>query len=108
MKFSYKHINFVLLKSDWTTLRKEINSLPSKEFNSVESLEVFIERVNDKGAVIERLIKAMKLGNTATLQEIYATAGVEFDFTKEKVKEVGTFLTKEWNQLKLELEKRDR
>ncbi len=58
----------------------------------------------NKQKVIERLIKAMKLGNTATIQEIYKTAGVDFDFTKDKVKEVGIFLTEEWNSLKLELE----
>lgn len=75
---------------------------------TLAALGIYKEFKNNKDVVIERLIKAMKLGNSATLQEIYATAGAEFDFTKEKVKEVGTFLTKEWNLLKLELEKQDR
>lgn len=69
------------------------------------ALGIYKEFKNDKETVIERLIKAMKLGNTATLQEIYATAGIAFDFTKEKVKEVGIFLKNEWHLLKLALEK---
>jgi len=69
------------------------------------ALAMYKEFKNNKEAVIKNLIKAMKLGNTASVQEIYETAGVKFDFTKEKVKETGIFLKKEWNSLKLEIEK---
>jgi len=72
------------------------------------ALGIYKEFKNNKQAVIERLIKAMKLGNTATVQEVYATAGVNFDFTKEKVNEIGIFLRKEWNLLNLEIERQDR
>jgi len=68
------------------------------------ALGIYKEFKNNKEKVIERLIKAMKLGNTATLQEIYETAGVNFDFTKEKVNEIGTFLQEEWKALKKELD----
>ncbi len=68
------------------------------------ALSIYKEFKSNKQVVIDRLIKAMKLGNTVSLQEIYHTAGVDFDFSKQKVNQVADFIREEWNSLKLELE----
>ena len=41
---------------------------------------------------LEQYLNALKLGYTATISNIYKTAGVKFDFSKAYVKELGDFL----------------
>ncbi|MFM6976488.1 MAG: M3 family oligoendopeptidase [Sphingobacteriaceae bacterium] len=44
-------------------------------------------------------LKALKLGYTQTIQEIYATAGIKFDFSSDYVKELVAFVQSELNKL---------
>jgi len=57
----------------------------------------------DKNKTINNFIEAMKLGNTASLKDIYKTAGVNFDFSKEKLEDIGQFLKEEWDLLSAKL-----
>ena len=45
------------------------------------------------------MIAAMKLGNTASLQDIFKTAGINFDFSEEYVAEIADFLREEYDGL---------
>jgi len=42
---------------------------------------------------------ALKLGYTKSIGEIYQTAGIEFNFSKEYVSELGAFVKHELEQL---------
>lgn len=48
-----------------------------------------------KHPAVENYKNALKLGYTKTIPEMYKTAGIEFNFTKEYVKELMEFLSKE-------------
>ncbi len=48
---------------------------------------------------IENYINALKLGYTKPIREIYETAGISFDFSREYVAELGDFLKKELKSL---------
>jgi oligoendopeptidase F len=48
---------------------------------------------NKKG--LEGYMKALKLGYTATIPEIYEAAGIKFDFSREYIKELMTFVKAE-------------
>lgn len=63
------------------------------------ALSIYRDYKKDKTQTINNFIEAMKLGNTASLKDIYKTAGVKFDFSKEKVEDIGQFLKEEWEQL---------
>ena len=52
---------------------------------------------NKKG--LEGYMKALKLGYTATIPEIYETAGIKFDFSREYIKELMTFVKSELDSL---------
>jgi len=45
-----------------------------------------------KNAAIDNYMKALSLGYTKTLKELYATAGIKFDFSPAYVKELGSFV----------------
>lgn len=46
----------------------------------------------DKKQALDNYMKALSLGYTKTLKELYATAGIKFDFSPAYVKELGSFL----------------
>lgn len=46
----------------------------------------------DKAGTLERYQKALSLGYTQTLPQLYKTAGIRFDFSPEYVKELGDFV----------------
>ena len=48
---------------------------------------------NDKQA-IENYTKALSLGYTKNLNELYKTAGIQFDFSETTVKELASFISK--------------
>lgn len=52
---------------------------------------------NKKG--LEGYMKALKLGYTATIPEIYEAAGIKFDFSREYIKELMTFVKSELDSL---------
>lgn len=68
------------------------------------ALSIYRDYKKDKNKTINNFIQAMKLGNTASLKDIYKTAGVNFDFSKEKVEDIGQFLKEEWEQLSAKIE----
>jgi oligoendopeptidase F len=41
----------------------------------------------------------MRLGNTRSIREIYAEAGIRFDFSQEYVRDLGTFVRGEMEKL---------
>jgi oligoendopeptidase F len=49
---------------------------------------------------IEDYKNALRLGYTHSIPEIYATAGIKFDFTKEYLKELAQFVSDELQKLK--------
>ena len=53
----------------------------------------------DKEKTISQYIAALKLGNTKTIPEVYKTAGIKFDFSKEYIKELVDFLQEELKEL---------
>ena len=48
---------------------------------------------------IEQYIEALKMGYTRPIKEIYAEAGINFDFSREYVSELGKFVKEELVQL---------
>lgn len=53
----------------------------------------------DKRKGLEGYMKALKLGYTATIPEIYEAAGIKFDFSREYIKELMNFVKGELEQL---------
>jgi len=53
----------------------------------------------DKRNGLEGYMKALKLGYTATIPEIYEAAGIRFDFSREYIKELMNFVKGELEQL---------
>jgi len=54
---------------------------------------------NNPEETIENMIAAMKLGNTKSLQDIFKTAGIKFDFSETYIAEIAAFLREEYEQL---------
>jgi len=46
----------------------------------------------NKEQALDNYMKALSLGYTKTLKELYATAGIKFDFSPAYVKELGSFV----------------
>jgi oligoendopeptidase F len=53
----------------------------------------------DPGSGIEKYLEALKLGYTRTIREIYETAGIEFNFSQEYVRELALFVQSELKKL---------
>src|SRR5690606_41252604 len=64
-------------------------------FAQLGAIAVWKNYLDDKKAGIEKYLDALKLGYTRSIPEIYATAGVEFDFGSAYVRELTHFLRKE-------------
>ncbi len=47
---------------------------------------------SNKQQALDNYMKALSLGYTKTLKELYATAGIKFDFSPAYIKELGTFV----------------
>jgi oligoendopeptidase F len=47
---------------------------------------------------MDNYCKALALGGTKTLPQLFETAGLEFDFSPEKIKVLMEFLEKEMNR----------
>ncbi|MBT5402197.1 MAG: M3 family oligoendopeptidase [Crocinitomicaceae bacterium] len=54
---------------------------------------------NNPQKAIEQYMAALKLGFTKSIPEIYATAGIKFDFSREYVKELADFVREELRKL---------
>ncbi|MFM2387958.1 MAG: hypothetical protein RL660_2715 [Bacteroidota bacterium] len=53
---------------------------------------------NAKGAV-DNYLKALSLGNTKNLRELYSTAGISFDFSDSAVQTLGSFVDEEMQKV---------
>jgi oligoendopeptidase F len=49
---------------------------------------------------LEAYQNALRLGNTATIPEIYKVAGIKFDFSKSYIRELMSFVKEELSKLK--------
>jgi len=54
----------------------------------------------DPEKALEHYIAALKLGSTRSIPEVYETAGIQFDFSREYVRELVSFVISELEQLK--------
>ena len=59
------------------------------------AIGMWMQYKQNKSAAIENYCKALQLGGTKTLPELYATAGLEFDFSPEKIKVLMEFVKTE-------------
>jgi oligoendopeptidase F len=59
------------------------------------AIGLWMQYKQNKSAAIENYCKALQLGGTKTLPELYATAGLEFDFSPEKIKVLMEFVKTE-------------
>jgi oligoendopeptidase F len=53
----------------------------------------------DKRTALDNYVKALSLGNTKTLPELYKAAGIRFDFSPAYVKELADFVKKEMDAI---------
>ncbi len=56
----------------------------------------------NKEQAIDNYMKALSLGYTKTLKELYATAGIKFDFSVAYIKELADFVTPVLNEMGVE------
>ncbi len=64
-------------------------------FAQLGAIAVWKNYLTHKTQGIEKYMAALKLGYTHSIPEIYATAGIKFDFDKEYIRELIDFLLKE-------------
>lgn len=63
------------------------------------ALGVWMNSLTDQNKAVHAYKEALKLGYTKTIPEIYATAGVKFDFSEDYLKQLAGFVKKELDQL---------
>lgn len=107
------HARFSSKVVDWSGLGNERASLWHKQLHLFELPFYYIEYAIaqlgaiglwrnyklDPQAAVAAYIAALKLGYTRTLPEIYATAGVRFDFSKAHIAELTGFVEEELERL---------
>jgi oligoendopeptidase F len=64
------------------------------------ALGVWKNSLSDFGKAVEQYKDALRLGYTRSIPEIYATAGIKFDFTSDYLKELANFVREELQKLK--------
>lgn len=62
-------------------------------FAQLGAIAVWKNYLADQSGGMEKYLAALKLGYTRSIPEIYATAGVKFDFSKEYIRELIDFLS---------------
>jgi oligoendopeptidase F len=60
---------------------------------------LWMQYKQDKNAALENYIKALSLGGTKTLPELYKAAGLQFDFSGEYIKKLMDFVGEELEKL---------
>lgn len=63
------------------------------------AIGLWMQYINDPKKAIENYINALSLGGTKTLPELYAAAGLKFDFSPEHIKTLMEFVNNEMNKL---------
>jgi oligoendopeptidase F len=64
------------------------------------ALGVWKNSLSDFSQAVEQYKNALRLGYTRSIPEIYATAGIKFDFTSDYLKELANFVREELHKLK--------
>jgi oligoendopeptidase F len=59
------------------------------------ALAVWQNYKKDNATTVQQYLKALSLGYTTDLKSLYTTAGIEFDFSDARVKELGDFVNAE-------------
>ena len=59
------------------------------------AIGMWMQYKKDKNAALENYCNALSLGGTKTLPELYKTAGLDFDFSQEKIKVLMEFVRSE-------------
>lgn len=107
------HARFAGKVVDWSGLDSERASLWHKQLHIFELPFYYIEYAiaqlgaiglwrnykRDPAAAVEAYTQALKLGYTRTLPEIYAAAGVRFDFSRKHIAELAAFVGEELDRL---------
>ncbi|HRH38003.1 MAG TPA: M3 family oligoendopeptidase [Flavobacteriales bacterium] len=107
------HSRFAGSVVDWSGLEKERAALWHKQLHIFELPFYYIEYAiaqlgaigvwrnykQDPKAAVEAYTNALKLGYTRTLPEIYAAAGVRFDFSRKHIAELASFVNGELDKL---------
>ena len=63
------------------------------------AIAIWREFILNEDKAIDNYIKSLKLGYTKSISEIYETAGVKFNFSRNYVKELASFIKSEINNL---------
>jgi oligoendopeptidase F len=63
------------------------------------AIGMWMQYKKDKDAALNNYCEALALGGTKTLPELYKTAGLEFDFSPEKVKSLMDFVQTEMDKI---------
>lgn len=59
------------------------------------AIGLWMQYKNNKEKALSNYIKALSLGGTRTLPELYAAADLKFDFSKEHIKNLMAFVSEE-------------
>jgi len=98
---------------DWSENKDDLTNLWQKQLHLFEVPFYYIEYgMAQLGAIavwrnykrnpekaIEQYMEALKLGYTRSIEEIYQTAGIEFNFSQKYVKELVDFIQEELNKI---------
>jgi oligoendopeptidase F len=98
---------------DWTGLEKYRSNMWQKQLHLFEVPFYYIEYgIAQLGAIavwknyrsdpkkgLENYLNALKLGNTVPIKDVYAAAGIQFDFTLENINELMQFVQAEMDKL---------
>lgn len=107
------HSEFAIDLVDWTGLQEFKDNIWQKQLHLYEVPFYYIEYgIAQLGAIavwkncqenpregLQKYIEALKLGYTVGIKEVYATAGVKFDFSIEYIKELMSFVKSELDKL---------
>ena len=68
-------------------------------FAQLGALQIWKNYLNDKEKAVENYYKALKLGSSKSIPEVYNAAGIKFDFSEQTMKELMEFLFNEYKKL---------
>ena len=99
---------------DWSGLEDILNYQWQKQLHLYEVPFYYIEYAmaqlgaiavwknykTNKGLALEQYKKALSLGYTKSIGEIYTEAGIEFNFTSDYIKDLCDFVVAEYNNIK--------
>lgn len=102
---------------DWSGLEQERALIWQKQLHIYEvpfyyieyglaqlgALGVWKNYIANPEKAVDQYLNALKLGYTRSIPEVYATAGVQFNFSPEYIQEIMDFGISEWEKLKAQL-----